>query len=98
MTYSIEKKGTTLEITAAGRLDTVSAPDLEKALTPMPEDVDTLVFDFANLDYVSSAGLRVILRAHRSMRMGGKTRIINCNPVVKEVFSVTGFADILEIE
>ena len=64
----------------------------------MPEDVDTLVFDFANLDYVSSAGLRVILRAHRSMRMGGKTRIINCNPVVKEVFSVTGFADILEIE
>ena len=81
MTYTTKKDGNTLEIVVTGRLDTVSAPDLEKALMPLPEGVNTLVYDFGKLDYISSAGLRVT----------------NCNSVIKEVFSVTGFDGILEI-
>jgi anti-sigma B factor antagonist len=98
MTYTINRNGSALEIAPAGRLDTVTAPDLERELSKIPEGVDTLVFDFANLEYISSAGLRVLLRAHRSLPMGGKTKILNCNPVVKEVFTVTGFSKIVEFE
>ena len=98
MTYSLNRNGSALEIALEGRLDTVTAPDLEKALITIPEGVNTLVFDFSKLDYISSAGLRVLLRAHRSLPMGGRTKILNCNPVVKEVFSVTGFSEVLEFE
>ncbi|MBR3274264.1 MAG: STAS domain-containing protein [Clostridia bacterium] len=97
MTYSINKNGTVLEVTVSGRLDTVSAPDLEKALIPVPEDIDTLSYDFSSLDYISSAGLRTLLRAHRNMKAGGKTKITGCNSVVKEVFVVTGMTDLMEI-
>jgi len=97
MTYTTKRDGNTLEIVLTGRLDTVTAPDLEKALMPLPEGVDTLVYDFSKLEYISSAGLRVMLSLHRSLPMGGKTKVLNSNSVVKEVFSVTGFADILEI-
>lgn len=97
MTYTTKKDGNTLEIVLTGRLDTVSAPDLEKALMPLPEGVNTLVYDFSKLDYISSAGLRVMLGLHRSLPMGGKTKVTNCNSVIKEVFSVTGFDGILEI-
>ena len=98
MTYSINRNGSALELALEGRLDTVTAPDLEKALTPIPEGVNTLVYDFSKLEYISSAGRRVVLRAHRGLPMGGKTKVLNCNPVVKEVFSVTGFSDIVEFE
>lgn len=98
MTYTINRNGNALELALSGRLDTVTAPDLERELSKIPEGVDTLVFDFANLEYISSAGLRVLLRAHRSLPMGGKTKILNCNPVVKEVFTVTGFSEIVEFE
>lgn len=97
MTYTTKKDGNTLEIVVTGRLDTVSAPDLEKALMPLPEGVNTLVYDFGKLDYISSAGLRVMLGLHRSLPIGGKTKVTNCNSVIKEVFSVTGFEDIMEI-
>ena len=97
MTYTTKKDGNTLEIVVTGRLDTVSAPDLEKALMPLPEGVNTLVYDFSKLDYISSAGLRVMLGLHRSLPMGGKTKVTNCNSVIKEVFSVTGFEGIMEI-
>ena len=98
MTYSIKRNGNALELALEGRLDTVTAPDVEKALLPIPQGVDTLVFDFSKLVYISSAGLRVVLRAHRSLPMGGRTKILNCNPVVREVFSVTGFSQIVEFE
>ena len=98
MTYSINQNGNVLNIALEGRLDTVSSPDLEKALASLPEGVNELVYDFSKLDYISSAGLRVLLRTHRNLPMGGKTKILNCNPIVKEVFSVTGFSDIVEFE
>ena len=98
MTYTINKNGNVLELALSGRLDTVSAPDLEKALTPLPEGVDTVVYDLSKLDYISSAGLRIILRVHRSLPMGGRSKVLNCNPVVREVFNVTGFSDIVEFE
>ncbi len=98
MTYTVNQNGNVLEIALQGRLDTVTAPELDKALTPIPEGVNALVYDFSKLDYVSSAGLRVLLRAHRSLPMGGTSKVVNCNPVVREVFSATGFTDVLEIE
>ena len=98
MTFSINKNGSALEIAVAGRLDTVTAPDLEKALTPVPEGIDTIVYDFSKLDYISSAGLRVILRTHRGMRMGGRSKVVGANPVVRQVFTATGFDDIVEFE
>ena len=98
MTFSINRNGSALELALEGRLDTVTAPDLEKALIPVPEGVNTFVYDFSKLEYISSAGLRVLLRIHRSLPMGGRTKVLNCNPVVKEVFSVTGFSEIVEFE
>ena len=97
MTYTTKKDGNTLEIVVTGRLDTVSAPDLEKALMPLPEGVNTLVYDFGKLDYISSAGLRVLLSAHKIMMKQGQMKIINASEIVKEVFDVTGFSDILNI-
>ena len=98
MTYTTKKDGNTLEIVVTGRLDTVSAPDLEKALMPLPEGVNTLVYDFGKLDYISSAGLRVLLSAHKIMSKKGGMKIVKVNEIVDEVFEVTGFKDILDIE
>jgi anti-sigma B factor antagonist len=98
MTYSINKNGTVLEVTVNGRLDTVSSPDLEKALLPVSGDIEVIAYDFSGLDYISSAGLRTLLHVHRSMRTGGKTKITGCNQVVKEVFNVTGLSDVMEID
>ena len=97
MTYSINKNGNVLEVTVNGRLDTVSAPDLEKALLPVPGDIDVITYDFSALDYISSAGLRTLLQVHRSMKTGGKTKITGCNQVVQEVFNVTGLSGVMEI-
>ncbi len=98
MIITTNQNGTTLEIALEGRLDTVTAPELEAKLTPVLSSLDTLVYDFAKLEYISSAGLRVMLRAHRGIRMGGKTIIHNCNPIVRKVLSITGFDDVMEID
>jgi len=98
MKYSVKQNGNALEVTVEGRLDTVSAPTLQSELEPMLHGIDELTFDFSKLDYISSAGLRTLLSAHKSLNMGGKTRVIHCNPVVKEVFAVTGFDKIMTIE
>lgn len=97
MTYSINQNGNVLNIALEGRLDTVSAPDLEKALTSLPEGVNELVYDFSKLDYISSAGLRVLLSAHKEMSRKGGMKVTNVNEIVQEVFDVTGFSDILNI-
>ena len=97
---NIEKKleDGVLGIKVEGRLDTTSAPELEEALKPHLKDTDHLIYDFAGLQYISSAGLRVLVSAHMNMRMGGTSRVINSNPVVKEVFEITGLNSLLTIE
>ena len=90
--------GTHLNIALEGRLDTVTAPDLEKVLKDSLDGVDTLTLDFAKLDYISSAGLRVLLSTHKMMVKKGGMKVTNVNEIVQEVFDVTGFVDILNIE
>ena len=90
--------GGKLTVALEGRLDTVTSPDLEKCLKETLGGVTELVMDFEKLDYVSSAGLRVLLSAHKRMSGKGGMKVRNVNEVVQEVFSVTGFDDILDIE
>ncbi len=90
--------GTTLEIALEGRLDTMTAPDLEAELQKDVDKIESLVLDFSKLDYISSAGLRVLLSAHKAMVSKGGMKVTNVNEIVQEVLDVTGFADILTIE
>ena len=85
-------------VTLEGRLDTVTAPDLEKELKGSLDDVTELVMDFEKLDYISSAGLRVLLSAQKVMAKQGGMKVINVNDSIMEIFEVTGFSDILTIE
>lgn len=98
MTITKNLNGTALEIALAGRLDTMTAPELEAELNKDLGGADSLTLDFGKLDYISSAGLRVLLTAHKTMAAKGGMKICNVNEVVQEVFEVTGFADILTIE
>ncbi len=97
---NIEKKaeGKNLMMTLTGRLDTTTAPDLEKEVKENIEGVESLDFDFTSLEYISSAGLRVLLSAQKIMNKQGSMVIKNASDEVKEIFEVTGFADILTIE
>lgn len=97
---NIEKKaeGKNLMMTLTGRLDTTTAPDLEKEVKESIEGVESLDFDFKSLEYISSAGLRVLLSAQKIMNKQGSMVIKNASDEVKEIFEVTGFADILTIE
>ena len=81
-----------------GRLDTTTAPELEKELKGDLEGVTELTLDFGKLEYISSAGLRVLLSAHKALRGKGGLKVKNVNEIVAEVFEVTGFSDILTIE
>ena len=87
-----------LTIALEGRLDTTTAPELEQMLKDSMDSVNELTIDFSKLDYISSAGLRVLLSAHKVMSKKGGMKVVNVNEIVKEVFDVTGFADILDIE
>ena len=80
-----------------GRLDTNTSPDLEKELSSL-DDIKKLIFDFSKLEYISSAGLRIVLSCQKIMANQGEMIIKNANANVKEVFEITGFADILTIE
>ena len=92
------KNGNTLNITLQGRLDTTTAPQLEEVISTSLEGVTTLIFDFSPLDYISSAGLRVLLSAQKQMNKQGEMKIMNVNESIMEIFEVTGFSDILTIE
>lgn len=96
----IEKtqNGTELTVALTGRLDTMTAPGLETELDGSLEGAEKLVLDLAKLDYISSAGLRVILSAHKAMSRKGGLIVRGANEIVREVFDVTGFSDILNIE
>ena len=92
------QNGTELTFALEGRLDTTTAPQLEMEVNSSLGDVTKLVFDFANLEYISSAGLRLLLSAQKTMNKQGEMTIKNVNDTIQEVFEVTGFADILTIE
>ena len=92
------QEGSKLNISLVGRLDTVTSPQLQEVLDNSLDGVTVLAFDFAKLDYISSAGLRVLLATNKKMVKAGKMIIRNVNDVVQEVFDMTGFADILNIE
>lgn len=95
MTITKTTEDKTLNIALEGRLDTVTAPELSDALTL--DGIETLVFDFEKLEYVSSAGLRVLLAAQKTMNAQGKMLIKGANENIMEVFEITGFADILTL-
>ena len=81
-----------------GRLDTITAPELEAALKDSFEGTTSLILDFEKLEYISSAGLRVLLSAQKVMSKQGTMKIVNVNDIIMEIFEVTGFSDILTIE
>lgn len=97
---TIEKRinNDALTLIVSGRLDTQTAPELEKELDSVLADIKELTFDFANLEYVSSAGLRVILKAQKAMNAQGSMKLTGVNDSIMEVFDITGFLDILTIE
>ena len=93
-----EKNGSALSVALEGRLDTSTAPVLEKTLTGSLDGVSELTMDFAGLEYISSAGLRVLLAAQKAMNKQGSMKLKNVNETIMEIFEVTGFSDILTIE
>jgi len=93
-----EKNGNELTILVIGRLDTTTAPQLEAELKQSISGVEKLVLDFTELEYLSSAGLRVILSAQKVMNKQGSMIVKNVNETISEIFEVTGFVDILTIE
>lgn len=92
------QNGSDLLVEVKGRLDTTTAPQLEGELTAALNGITSLVLDFKSLEYVSSAGLRVILGAQKTMNKQGKMVIRNVCEDINEVFEITGFSDILTIE
>ena len=90
--------GVTLALEVEGRIDTTTAPMLEAELKhSVTSDVQNLIFDFAKVEYISSAGLRVLLAAQKVMKKQGTMTVQHVNDVIMEVFEVTGFSDILTI-
>lgn len=98
MTIEKNLNGATLTITLTGRLDTTTAPQLEAELKASLPGVESLALDFASLEYLSSAGLRVLLAAQKTMNKQGDMVVRNVNETIAEIFEVTGFSDILTIE
>ena len=93
-----KKEGCVLNVALEGRLDTTTAPQLEEVIKTELDGVSELIFDFAKLDYISSAGLRVMLTAQKTMNTQGSMKIRNVCEEIREVFEITGFNDILTIE
>ena len=98
MTIEKNLNGTELTVVITGRLDTTTAPQLEAEFKQNIAGVEKLVLDFAGLEYLSSAGLRVLLAAQKAMNKQGEMIIKNVNETINEIFEVTGFIDILTIE
>ena len=98
MTINKTKQEDQLVIALEGRLDTTTAPELEEELKASLDGVTELTMDFENLEYVSSAGLRVLLSAQKTMNKQGEMKIRNVSETIMEIFEVTGFSDILTIE
>ena len=97
---TIEKvlNGESVKMIIAGRLDTQTAPELEKEIDTLVSSAKELIFDMNGVEYVSSAGLRVILKAQKIMNAKGSMKLTRVNDSVMEIFSITGFLDILTVE
>lgn len=97
---NIKKKmdGDQLTVIIGGRIDTVTAPEVEAFINENLDGVNNLVLDFKDVNYVSSAGLRVLLSLHKKMMVKGEMKLINVNEAVSDVFEVTGFDEILSYE
>ena len=98
LTINKTTDGPSLNVALEGRLDTSTSPQLEDELKNALNGVTSLVFDLAGLEYISSAGLRVLLSAQKLMNQQGEMKLIHVNDVINEIFEVTGFTDILTIE
>ncbi len=97
MTIDQMREGEALTLRVGGRLDTVTAPELEAVVKDLPEDITKLVMDFETLEYISSSGLRVLLLAQKTMNERGDMVIKHVNDYILEIFDITGFSDILTI-
>ena len=98
MTIDKQAQGELLTVTLTGRLDTMTAPELEEALKGSLDGVKKLTLDFSGLEYLSSAGLRVLLAAQKRMNQQGEMVVQNVCPDIMEIFDMTGFSDILTIQ
>ena len=98
MTIEKQVTGSAMTIKVIGRLDSVTSPQLEEVTKNELEGIDDLTFDFSELEYISSAGLRVILISQKTMNVQGKMKVTGINQEVRDIFEVTGFLDIIEVE
>ena len=98
MNLKTKKNGTTLNVIVSGRVDTATAPELEAEVKPQLDGVTFLILDFKDVNYVSSAGLRVLLSLQKKMMTQGEMKLLHVNDVVNDVFEVTGFDEILTYE
>ena len=98
MDMNFNNAGNELTVELAGRLDTSTSPELEKELSTRLDGIQSLTFDFKALDYISSAGLRVVLATQKTMNKNGSMKLINVNESIMEILEVTGMVDILTIE
>ena len=98
MTIEIKKNEQEITIEVSGRLDTITAPVLEKTFSENIDGIKSLIIDFKGLEYISSAGLRVLLGAQKKMKPIGSMKLVGVCEDVMEIFEMTGFADILTIE
>lgn len=98
MNINIKKENGITVLEISGRLDTTTAPELEKAINDEGEALKNLVLDFKGVEYISSAGLRVLLTAQKKMNAQGHMELTNVSEAVMDIFEMTGFADILEIK
>lgn len=92
------ENGTKTIFKLEGKLDTITAPELEKELEDSLDGVEELIFDFTGIEYISSAGLRVILNTQQQMLERGEMKLVGVNEIIMDIFEVTGFVDILTIE
>lgn len=98
MTITKKQTGATLEVTLDGRLDTTTAPEVEAELKGSLNGIKSVTMDFSKVEYISSAGLRVLLSVRKALGLGNTMKITNVNDIAREVFTVTGFDSFLTIE
>lgn len=97
MNIVVTENGTAITLALSGRLDTLSSPELSTAINSALEKSNQLVLDFTNLDYISSAGLRVLLTAQKQLSGNGSLTLAHVNSTVQDILDMTGFSDILTI-